>query len=74
MEVFRKRALDGGGRLLHASTDKGWALKAILESPSHPKGTLLLNVWAEVLVLTVRPATSCTGRRNPRIGEGNHLT
>ncbi|MCB0923181.1 MAG: hypothetical protein KDB50_01315 [Mycobacterium sp.] len=40
MRVFRKRALDGGGRLLH-------------ESPSHPNGTLLLNVWAEVLVLTI---------------------
>lgn len=53
MEVFRKRALAGGGGLLHASPALEWALKAILESPSHTQGTFLLNVLGEGLVLTI---------------------
>jgi hypothetical protein len=53
MEVFRKRALAGGGGLLHASPAFEWALKAILESPTHTQGTFLLNVLGEGLVLSV---------------------
>jgi hypothetical protein len=52
MEVFRKRALAGGGGLLHASPAFEWALKAILEAPTHTQGTFLLNVLGEGLVLT----------------------
>ena len=53
MEVFRKRALAGGGGLLHASPASEWALKAILESPTHTQGTLLLNLCAEGMVLSM---------------------
>lgn len=53
MEVFRKRALANGGGLLHASPAFEWALKAILESPTHTQGTFLLNVLGEGLVLSV---------------------
>lgn len=53
MEVFRKRALAGGGGLLHASPAFEWALKAILESPTHTQGTFLLNVLGEGLVLSI---------------------
>jgi hypothetical protein len=51
-EVFRKRAIAGGG-LLHASPGFEWALKAILEAPSHTMGTFLLNLLGEGLVLSV---------------------
>jgi hypothetical protein len=51
-EVFRKRALAGGG-LLHASPGFEWALKAILEAPSHTMGTFLLNLLGEGLVLSI---------------------
>lgn len=53
MEVFRKRALAGGGGLLHPSPANEWALKAILESPTHTQGTFLLNVLGEGLVLSI---------------------
>ncbi len=53
MEVFRKRALAGGGGLLHASPASEWALKAILESPTHTQGTFLLNLCAEGMVLSM---------------------
>jgi hypothetical protein len=51
-EVFRKRAIAGGG-LLHASPGFEWALKAILEAPTHTMGTFLLNLLGEGLVLSV---------------------
>jgi hypothetical protein len=51
-EVFRKRALAGGG-LLHASPGFEWALKAILEAPTHSMGTFLLNLLGEGLVLSM---------------------
>lgn len=51
-EVFRKRALAGGG-LLHAGPAFEWAIKAILESPTHSMGTFLLNSLAEGLVLSM---------------------
>ncbi len=51
-EVFRKRAIAGGG-LLHASPGFEWALKAILDAPSHTMGTFLLNLLGEGLVLSV---------------------
>jgi hypothetical protein len=51
-EVFRKRALAGGG-LLHASPGFEWALKAILEAPTHTMGTFLLNLLGEGLVLSI---------------------
>jgi hypothetical protein len=52
MEVFRKRALAGGGGLLHVSPTFEWAMKAILEAPSHTTGTYLLNVLGEGFVLS----------------------
>jgi hypothetical protein len=51
-EVFRKRAIAGGG-LLHASPGFEWALKAILDAPSHTMGTFLLNLLGEGLVLSI---------------------
>lgn len=51
-EVFRKRAIAGGG-LLHASPGFEWALKAILEAPTHTMGTFLLNLLGEGLVLSI---------------------
>lgn len=51
-EVFRKRAIAGGG-LLHSSPGAEWALKAILDSPTHTMGTFLLNLLAEGLVLSI---------------------
>ncbi len=51
-EVFRKRALAGGG-LLHASPGFEWALKAILDAPTHTMGTFLLNLLGEGLVLSI---------------------
>jgi hypothetical protein len=51
-EVFRKRALAGGG-LLHASPGFEWGLKAILEAPTHTMGTFLLNLLGEGLVLGI---------------------
>lgn len=53
MEVFRKRALAGGGGLLHASPASEWALKSILEAPTHTMGTFLLNLLGEGLVLSI---------------------
>jgi hypothetical protein len=52
MEVFRKRALAGGGGLLHVSPTFEWAMKAILEAPTHTTGTYLLNVLGEGFVLS----------------------
>ncbi|HYD50136.1 MAG TPA: hypothetical protein VEB21_17385, partial [Terriglobales bacterium] len=51
-EVFRKRAIAGGG-LLHAAPGFEWALKAILDSPTHTMGTFLLNLLSEGLVLSI---------------------
>lgn len=51
-EVFRKRALAGGG-LLHAAPGFEWALAAILEAPTHTMGTFLLNLLGEGLVLSI---------------------
>jgi len=51
-EVFRKRAIAGGG-LMHAGVGQEWALKAILESPTHTMGTFLLNLLGEGLVLSI---------------------
>ena len=53
MEVFRKRALAGNGGLLHASPALEWALKSILEAPTHTMGTFLLNLLGEGLVLSI---------------------
>ncbi len=51
-EVFRKRAMAGGG-LLHASPGFEWALQAIMEAPTHTMGTFLLNLLGEGLVLSI---------------------
>ncbi len=53
MEVFRKRALIGGGGLLHASPAFEWSMKAILEAPTHTMGTYMLNLLGEGFVLSV---------------------
>ncbi len=52
-EVFRKRAVANGGGLLHVGAGFEWALKAILDAPSHTLGTFMLNVLAEGLVLSM---------------------
>lgn len=52
VEVFRKRAMAGGG-LLHAGPAFDWAVKAIIESPTHSMGTFLLNSLAEGLILSM---------------------
>ncbi|MCC7410567.1 MAG: ferritin-like domain-containing protein [Gammaproteobacteria bacterium] len=51
-EVFRKRALAGGG-LLHSAPGFEWALAAILDAPTHTMGTFLLNLLGEGLILSV---------------------
>lgn len=51
-EVFRKRAIAGGG-LLHAAPGFEWALTAILNAPTHTMGTFLLNLLGEGLVLSI---------------------
>jgi len=51
-EVFRKRALLGGG-LMHATPGFEWALKCILEAPTHSMGTFLLNLLGEGLILSI---------------------
>ena len=51
-EVFRKRAISGGG-ILHASPGFEWALQAIMEAPTHTMGTFLLNLLGEGLVLSI---------------------
>jgi len=51
-EVFRKRAFAGGG-LLHSAPGFEWALKAILDAPTHTMGTFLLNLLGEGLVLSI---------------------
>lgn len=51
-EVFRKRAIAGGG-LMHASPGFEWALKALLDAPTHTMGTFLLNLLGEGLILSV---------------------
>ena len=51
-EVFRKRAIAGGG-LLHAAPGFEWALKAIIDAPTHTMGTFLLNLLSEGLVLSI---------------------
>ncbi|MFZ5932057.1 MAG: ferritin-like domain-containing protein [Pseudomonadota bacterium] len=51
-EVFRKRALMGGG-LMHATPGFEWALKSILDAPNHVMGTFLLNLLGEGLVLSI---------------------
>ena len=51
-EVFRKRALAGGG-LLKGAYGPEWALKTILDAPNHTFGTYILNVLGEGFVLTL---------------------
>lgn len=51
-EVFRKRAIAGGG-LLHAAPGFEWALKAVIDAPTHTMGTFLLNLLSEGLVLSI---------------------
>lgn len=72
MEVLRKRALAGGGGLLHASLAKGVGTEGYPRIAKPPKGTFLLNVLREVKGLF----SPFSGRRIPAqdpevlIGEG----
>lgn len=52
-EVFRKRALANGGGLLKAGPGAEWALKAILDAPTHPRAAFILNVIGEGVVLSI---------------------
>jgi hypothetical protein len=61
-EVFRKRAVSNGGGLLKPSAGFEWALKAILDAPSHTLGTFLLNLLGEGLVLTLFRAGEMLGK------------
>ncbi|MGH8974092.1 MAG: ferritin-like domain-containing protein [Acidimicrobiia bacterium] len=64
MEVFRKRALAGGGGLLHASPAFEWSMKAILEAPTHTMGTYLLNLVGEGFVLSIFRAGEFLAKTN----------
>src|SRR5205823_13830977 len=44
LEVFRKRALAGGGGLLHVNPMFEWASKALMASPTHTSGAYFLNL------------------------------
>lgn len=61
-EVFRKRALSNGGGLMTPGAGFEWALKAILDAPSHTLGTFLLNILGEGLVLTLFRAGEMIGK------------
>jgi hypothetical protein len=53
VEVFRKRALAGGGSLLHVTPNFEWAGKALLDTPSHTLGSFMLNLLGEGMILSL---------------------
>jgi hypothetical protein len=53
LEVFRKRALAGGGGLLHVTPNFEWAGKLLLDTPSHTWGSFFLNLLGEGMILSV---------------------
>jgi hypothetical protein len=53
VEVFRKRALAGGGGLLHVCPNFEWAGKALLDTPSHTLGSFMLNLLGEGMILSL---------------------
>lgn len=53
LEVFRKRALAGGGGLLHVTPNFEWAAKALLDTPSHTWGSFFLNLLGEGMILSL---------------------
>ena len=53
LEVFRKRALAGGGGLLHVNPMFEWASKALMASPTHTSGAYFLNLIGEGFILSV---------------------
>jgi hypothetical protein len=53
LEVFRKRALAGGGGLLHVTPNFEWAAKAMLDTPSHTLGSFFLNLLGEGMILSL---------------------
>ncbi|MGH9000883.1 MAG: ferritin-like domain-containing protein [Acidimicrobiia bacterium] len=53
LEVFRKRALAGGGGLLHVTPQFQWAIKALLMTPSHSLGGFFLNLLGEGMILSL---------------------
>jgi hypothetical protein len=53
LEVFRKRALAGGGGLLHVTPNFEWAAKGLLDTPSHTWGSFFLNLLGEGMILSL---------------------
>jgi hypothetical protein len=53
LEVFRKRALAGGGGLLHVNPMFEWGSKALMASPTHTSGAYFLNLIGEGFILSV---------------------
>jgi len=53
LEVFRKRALAGGGGLLHVTPNFEWAGKLLLDTPSHTWGSFFLNLLGEGMILSL---------------------
>jgi hypothetical protein len=53
LEVFRKRALAGGGGLLHVTPCFEWAGKSLMMSPTHSMGGFFLNLLGEGFILSV---------------------
>ncbi|MGH9036279.1 MAG: ferritin-like domain-containing protein [Acidimicrobiia bacterium] len=53
LEVFRKRALAGGGGLLHVNPMFEWASKMLMASPTHTSGAYFLNLIGEGFILSV---------------------
>jgi hypothetical protein len=53
LEVFRKRALAGGGGLMHVTPCFEWAGKSLMVSPTHSMGGFFLNLLGEGFILSV---------------------
>ena len=53
LEVFRKRALAGGGGLLHVTPNFEWAAKGLLDTPTHTWGSFFLNLLGEGMILSL---------------------
>jgi hypothetical protein len=53
LEVFRKRAVAGGGGLLHVTPMFEWASKALMAAPTHTSGAYFLNLIGEGFILSV---------------------
>jgi hypothetical protein len=53
LEVFRKRAIAGGGALMHVTPNFEWAIKGLMDTPSHSLGSFFLNLLGEGMILSL---------------------